>query len=151
VRDLRSFGPESAEWAEVLQLDLQEMQYPWTESMWRELNFKNNRLFIIQDGQQVVGFALYQLSPLENLAHLLKIVVHPVQRGTGCAPKFFAEQVAKLRSEQCTRIYLEVSAKNETAVGFYRKLGFSLLRRIPGFYQDGAEAFTMEMGINSSI
>ena len=137
------FGPQSAEWSQVLALDLQFMPQPWSETQWRELNSHDRVCLLIED-EALVGFALHRLSPWEGLAHLFKITLHPDHRGGGKAQKFWLEQEDYLRTEKIARVFLEVAVSNTTAAGFYRKLGFQILRRIPGFYSNGDEAFSME-------
>jgi ribosomal-protein-alanine N-acetyltransferase len=45
-----------------------------------------------------------------------------------------------MKTDEC---YLEVRETNETAIELYEKLGFSLARRVPHYYADGAEALVM--------
>lgn len=151
MRVERAFTPASREFQAVLQLDESEMQHPWSALQWSQLDDKHDVVFLLHEGDALVGFALYRLSPLEELAHLLKVVVTPAKRGSGLALEFFGDQEAWLRSEQIKRIYLEVAASNERALGLYRKLGFLKLRRIPHFYHDGQDAWTMEKALASSI
>lgn len=144
MRLLRGLTPESPEWWAVLSLDLQEMPRPWTATQWLDLSEDQDRIAVHEEDREIQGFALYRLSPLEDLAHLLKIAIRPQFRGTGLAQRMMQEQVNWLRSEKIQRIYLEVSTENLAAVGFYRKLGFLPLRRVPRFYSDGQDAWTME-------
>jgi ribosomal protein S18 acetylase RimI-like enzyme len=127
-------------------LDVLGEQFPWTLSQWQLLKFQNEKIFYQQDSK-LVAFALYQLSPLEELAHLLKIVVVPELRGSGIAELFMRDQVATLRGAGFRRVYLEVALSNVVAQSFYKRLGFVELRRIKGYYQDGQMALTMELAI----
>lgn len=148
---IKGFERSSEYWQTVLTLDENEMQYPWSIDQWNDLDNDLDILFVELNEDEVVGFALYRLSPLEKLAHLLKIVLSPNYRGQGLSQAFFAEQTKWLRNEQFERIFLEVSTANERANGLYRKLGFQILRRVSKFYQDGADAWTMEKHLESSI
>jgi ribosomal protein S18 acetylase RimI-like enzyme len=127
-------------------LDVLGEQFPWTLSQWQLLKFQNEKIFYQQDSK-LAAFALYQLSPLEELAHLLKIVVVPESRGSGLAKVFMRDHLAMLRSEGFRRVYLEVALSNVVAQSFYKRLGFIELRRIKGYYQDGQTAVTMELAI----
>ena len=151
MKIIKGFDRTSEHWQQVLGLDEKEMQYPWNFDQWNSLNKDLDVLFLLQENEDVKGFALYRLSPLEQLAHLLKIVLIPSSRGSGQAAIFMARHEDYLRNEQFERVYLEVSTTNERAVNFYRKLGFQVLRRIPRFYQDGADAWTMEKLLESSV
>jgi ribosomal-protein-alanine N-acetyltransferase len=43
----------------------------------------------------------------------------------------------------CGDVFLEVRISNVAAVGFYRKLGFEVERRIRHYYADGEAAYVM--------
>lgn len=150
MKVLRDFGPHSSEWQSVLALD-EHMPWPWKADQWAHLDPKLDVVFLAETGNTVTGLALYRLSPLEELAHLLKVVVNPVFRRQGQAERFCLDQLTWLRGEQMKRVYLEVACDNEAALALYHKLGFNKLRRVQGFYQDGADAWTMEKALQSSI
>lgn len=151
MKVIRDFASSSVYWSQVISLDQNEMQYPWKPDQWKNLDGNLDVLFLKLNQQDLIGFALYKLSPIENLAHLLKVVQAPSNRGSGLAKKFFAEQETWLCAEHYERIYLEVSTSNVAATKFYQKLGFQTLRRVSHFYQDGEDAWTMEKRLESSI
>ncbi|MFP5491536.1 MAG: GNAT family N-acetyltransferase [Bacteriovoracia bacterium] len=140
-----AWSKDSAAFKSVVDLDAEFMNYPWNEAEW-ELLDSSKKLFLWED-EAVFGFALYQLSPLEELAHLLKIVVHPSIRGSIESSEFWQAQVSALKSLGLKTIYLEVAVENERAQRFYRKMGAQLLRRVKGFYRDGSDALTMSVAI----
>jgi len=119
------------------------MTYPWSEKQWKSIEEKNYALYIAKSGP-ILAFALYQLSPAESLAHLLKIVVAPTQQGV-VSSSFFAMQKNSLSSLGLSRIYLEVSEKNLRAQQFYKKMGFELLRVAKNYYTDGSQALMMQL------
>jgi ribosomal protein S18 acetylase RimI-like enzyme len=49
---------------------------------------------------------------------------------------------------QITQIVLEVNARNEAAIEFYRKLGFKVTTTRPRYYSDGADALLMHLALN---
>lgn len=139
------WSKDSTSFKAVVDLDAEFMNYPWNEAEWGLLD--NSKKLFVWEEEAVFGFALYQLSPLEELAHLLKIVVHPSIRGSGESSKFWQAQVSALKSLGFKTIYLEVALENERAQRFYRKMGAQLLRRVKGFYRDGSDALTMSVAI----
>lgn len=143
LRAISQWTPDSAEFQAVTALDTQFINYPWKEADWL-LALSSKTLFVWEDSI-VRGFALYQLSPVEELAHLLKIVVHPSARENGGSREFWNQQVAALKERGLKRIYLEVAVDNLQAQRFYIKNGAKTLQRVKGFYQDGTDALTMEV------
>lgn len=131
----------------TLQLDHDLIHYPWNAQQWLETVEPRYAVFHWESEAQLQGFALYQLSELEKLAHLLKIAVIPAVRGKGVAQQFWDSQVATLRARGFERVFLEVATNNSAALGFYRKIGFRMLREVKGFYRDGQSAWTMELAI----
>lgn len=131
----------------TVQLDQDLMHYPWTEAQWLETFTSSFAVFHWPEDLTLKGFALYQLSPLDKLAHLLKIAMVPEVRGQGETQRFWESQIATLRTQGFERIYLEVATNNPAAAGFYRKMGFKMLREVKGFYKDGQNAWTMELAI----
>lgn len=131
----------------TVKLDQDFINYPWSKAQWLETFAPSFAVFHWSPGSVLQGFALYQLSSLEKLAHLLKIAVVPEARGQGVAQKFWESQITTLRTQGIERIYLEVATNNLAAAGFYRKMGFKMLREVKGFYKDGQNAWTMELAI----
>lgn len=131
----------------TVKLDQDFINYPWSQAQWLETFTPSFAVFHWPQGSTLQGFALYQLSPLEKLAHLLKIAVVPQVRGQGVAQKFWELQITTLRTQGFERIYLEVATNNPAAAGFYRKMGCKMLREVKGFYKDGQNAWTMELAI----
>lgn len=139
------WSKDSSSFKTVVELDAEFMNYPWNEAEWGVLD-SSKKLFLWED-EAIYGFALYQLSPLEELAHLLKIVVHPSKRGSSESTEFWQAQVSALKTMGMKTIYLEVAVENERAQRFYRKMGAQLLQRVKAFYRDGSDALTMSVAI----
>ncbi len=139
-------------WGEaVLALDAAHMPNPWTRAQWEGLKAPHDLLFELREGRELLGFALYRLSPWEKLGHLLKLVVRPESRQGGTAATFWAEQEVALREMGIQKIFLEVGTDNGQAQSFYQRRGCVLLRRVVGFYSNGGDAWIMERQLGSSI
>ena len=131
----------------TIELDQTAIHYPWNEQQWISTNSSSSLVLHWLDDQALRGFALYQLSPLEGLAHLLKIAMVPEARGKGEAGEFWQAQIMLLRAQSFERVYLEVAVSNEAAKRFYNKMGLKMLREVRSFYHDGQNAWTMELAI----
>lgn len=142
-----SWGPLHPLFQSTLKLDRDLIAYPWTSEQWEKAVLPPYEVFHLCEGDKLQGFALWHLSEIEKLAHLLKIAVTLELRSTGKSEDFWNRQIVTLRARGFDRVYLEVAANNGPAIGFYRKIGFRMLRKVKGFYKDGESAWTMELAI----
>jgi len=90
---------------------------------------------------KVVGYALAFHG--ETLAEIHSIAVKPAQRGRGVAFALLRRVIALLRRRGFETVSLNVRLENEAAIRLYRKLGFQRVRRVNGYYEDGAPAWRM--------
>jgi ribosomal-protein-alanine N-acetyltransferase len=67
----------------------------------------------------------------------------PEHRRAGIASELVKQALDALQEMKADECYLEVRETNETAIKLYEKLRFSLARRVPHYYADGAEALVM--------
>jgi ribosomal-protein-alanine N-acetyltransferase len=89
----------------------------------------------------VVGYAVSRLGG--DVADLHRIAVAPHLRRTGLGRALLDEVRRAARADGATRILLEVSAANTTALGFYAAEGFVEIDRRPRYYRDGADALVL--------
>ena len=57
--------------------------------------------------------------------------------------KLVAQAEEKLREEGCRTVLLETGVDNDSAIRFYKKHGYSVLRTLPRYYLDRLDAFLM--------
>jgi len=101
-------------------------------------------LVAIAEGR-IVGYALAFHS--KSRAEVDSIAVAPAQRGQGVAVALLKRVVGSLRRRGFGTISLNVRLENEAAIRLYRKLGFQRVRRVNGYYEDGAPAWRMRMSV----
>lgn len=112
---------------------------PWNFEQWKALaQEKDYFLLCSQD-----GFALYKLVALENLAHLLKIVILPQKRGKGLGLELLENSISKLSEFDYHNFYLEVEESNLAAQKIYKAVGFKPLHLVKNFYGQERHAWTM--------
>ncbi len=68
-------------------------------------------------------------------AHLLRIAAAPDRRRCGVGGDLLAWALDHARDAGCTTMTLEVAARNEPALGLYRRAGFAIIGRRPGYYR----------------
>jgi [ribosomal protein S18]-alanine N-acetyltransferase len=67
-------------------------------------------------------------------SEILSLGTHPDARGLGLARALVTAAGAEAHRRGAARMFLEVAADNETALGLYRKAGFVPTGRRPGYY-----------------
>jgi len=121
----------------------------WERDLFRDYLAQSARsVFLVAAiDRQVVGYALaFHSRAFHNKAsraEIHSIAVAPAERGQGVAVALLRRILALLRRRGFQTVSLNVRIENKTAIGLYRKLGFERVRRVNGYYEDGAPAWRM--------
>jgi [ribosomal protein S18]-alanine N-acetyltransferase len=95
-----------------------------------------------EPGERVLGFAVAQ--PFRKTGRILTLDVVPEARRHGLASRLMLECEERVRRRGCTEMYLETAVNNEAALKLYHKLGYRIIRTLPGYYHShGLDAFLM--------
>jgi len=92
------------------------------------------------DGE-VVGYAA-GLAQLDE-AQLLDVVVSPERRGQGIGTQLVSALLAAVAARGAQAVTLEVADDNAPALRLYRRAGFVVEGRRPGYYPDGRDALLL--------
>lgn len=76
-------------------------------------------------------------------AELVSIAIHPRARRMGAASLLLASAIRRLKRRRVERLTLMVKTGNEAARAFYARFGFRPVRRVVGYYEDGADGLAM--------
>ena len=98
-----------------------------------------DHLLVVED--DVVGFA-----SVRRDGYVLFLGVAPEHRGEGHGKRLVAAALQDHDSVSC-----HARASNESALSFYKHLGFDVERRITGYYEDGGDAYYLRLGDWSSL
>jgi len=96
-----------------------------------EIGYKSDEAFTIKDGKYFLDIRNYNLLIVDlsfGLSEVFKFIDYAKYNGAD-------------------RIYLEVSVKRLEAIKFYRKFGFKIVSKIDRYYNDGSDAYIMELHI----
>jgi [ribosomal protein S18]-alanine N-acetyltransferase len=86
----------------------------------------------------------YLLSCLRGAsAELVSVAVAPEDRAKGAASALLESLLRRLRRRGAVRLRLVVRVKNRAARALYERYGFQRIRRVPGYYEDGADGIAM--------
>ena len=55
----------------------------------------------------------------------------------------------RLRATPCRSVYLETAVDNLSALAFYKRHGYSLIKTVPGYYSNGMDAFVLQKDLLS--
>lgn len=111
---------------------------PWSEkSITSELENELALWLVALEGDTVAGYVGSQTVMDET--DMMNIAVHPDFRHQGIATGLVVDLIGalKLRGSHC--LTLEVRASNEPAKALYEKMGFRMVGRRPGYYQNPRE------------
>lgn len=90
----------------------------------------------------IAGYAIAQ--PLRKTGRIITLDILPGARRHGLGSKLVLACEDRLRERGCTEMYLETAVDNEAALKLYHKMGYTILRTLPGYYHaHGLDAFLM--------
>jgi [ribosomal protein S18]-alanine N-acetyltransferase len=95
----------------------------------------------VGSGARALGYALAEIQGPR--AELVSIAVDPVDRRAGAASVLLGSLLRRLRRRRIARLSLMVRAGNRGAQALYRKHDFRRVRRVPRYYEDGADGWLM--------
>jgi ribosomal protein S18 acetylase RimI-like enzyme len=101
-------------------------------------------LLVAAGRAEVLGYALVLFRQASAVARLYSIGVarQAARRGIGIALLAAAERAARRRNRSLMR--LEVQTGNARAIARYEKSGYRRIGRVPGYYNDGSDAYRYE-------
>ncbi|MFB6152667.1 MAG: GNAT family N-acetyltransferase [Halodesulfurarchaeum sp.] len=98
--------------------------------------YRRATVHVFLDGETLIGFAAARRD-----GYLLFLGVEPAYRGEGFGERLVASVVEEKGNVTC-----HARVSNENAVAFYEHLGFTVVRRIDNYYEDGADAYYLRLG-----
>ncbi|MFB6095894.1 MAG: GNAT family N-acetyltransferase [Haloferacaceae archaeon] len=103
--------------------------------------YRRSRSHLLFRDEELVGFASARRD-----GYILFLAVAPETRGEGFGRRLVAEVADEHRSVTC-----HARVTNERALEFYEHIGFSIVRRIDNYYEDGGDAYYLKLGEEDSI
>jgi len=105
--------------------------------------YKRSTVYLFADrtNDKLVGFAAVRRD-----GYILFLAVDEAYRGQGFGKRLVANVAEDYGSVTC-----HARTTNREALDFYRRLGFQVKRRIDNYYEDGGDAFYLQLGEDESI
>jgi len=105
--------------------------------------YTRSRVFLYRDETRgrLIGFATVRRD-----GYLLFLAVDEAYRDQG-----FGKRLVACVAEEFGRVTCHARTTNRNALDFYRSLGFEIARRIENYYEDGGDAYYLQLGEDASI
>jgi ribosomal-protein-alanine N-acetyltransferase len=84
-----------------------------------------------------------------NAGHVITIDVHEKVRRAGVGTILMDGVEKRLDQSGCGVVYLETAVNNRSAIAFYKRRGYSVLRIIPRYYEGKLDALLMGKKLRS--
>jgi [ribosomal protein S18]-alanine N-acetyltransferase len=98
---------------------------------------------LIESGRRILGFIVAQATR-RGVGHILTIDVPPSSRRFGVGSRLLTMAEDRLRAAPCHCVVLETAVDNSTALAFYKRHEYSVVKTIPRYYSNGVDAFVLE-------
>ena len=95
--------------------------------------------------QAVVGFIVAEGD--RGSGHVITIDVIGAVRRSGVGSLLLGAAENRLRAAQCHSVELETAVDNVSALSFYKRQGYSVIKTFPRYYSNGVDALVLEKAL----
>ncbi|WP_425493650.1 ribosomal protein S18-alanine N-acetyltransferase [Natronocalculus amylovorans] len=140
---------ERADLLAIHRIEKTVFEQPWPYSAFERFLDEKGFLVATINGA-VVGYVVSDLMANygRDIGHIKDIAVHPDAQGFGVGRKLVRRSLLSLFVDGAAVTKLEVREGNEKAKALYYSEGFSRIRRIPRYYDDGEAALVLTVDMN---
>lgn len=101
---------------------------------------------VAEKAHKIVGFII-GVKTISETAKILMLSVSESHRNQNIGSALLTRFLKEILNENVKHVELEVRTDNEKAIKFYEKHGFKITEKIPKFYQNGEDAYTMKRSL----
>ena len=98
---------------------------------------------IAKPAPSILGFIVAEASR-RGMGHIITIDVVPSARRFGVGSKLLAAAEERLQSEGVAQVFLEAAVDNKTALAFYKRHDYFVVKTVPRYYSNGLDAFVLQ-------
>jgi ribosomal-protein-alanine N-acetyltransferase len=102
-------------------------------------------LVAINDQEEIQGFIV---AHFRGSGHIITIDVAPGSRGSGVGSLLLRSAEDRMRAAGCGVVGLEAAVDNATALAFYKRHGYIVIRTWPRYYSNGVDALVLKKNLN---
>lgn len=116
----------------------------WSEAtFWSELAQANRYYLAVEDNSELIGYGGVAFNGAE--ADLQTLVIRPSHQRQGLANKLLEKLLAKTKTTNAKRVFLEVVFDNDSAIELYKKFKFEQIAIRQKYYPNGKAAIIMQL------
>ncbi|WP_221801820.1 GNAT family N-acetyltransferase/peptidase C39 family protein [Oceanobacter mangrovi] len=108
-------------------------------------------VLVAEEAGELLGYAIVMFRRGTWLARVYSLAVNPNARGKGVAKALMEASEQAARDQQCRFIRLEVSTRNEAALGLYKAMGYRHRLTLPEYYENGDDGWRMEKILHRNL
>lgn len=108
-------------------------------------------ILLLEHKEQVIGVSYLLWRSPNRAGRIYNIAIDPEVHGQGLGTILLKESELEAARRRCRQLLLEVRVDNEQAITFYKKYGYEIKRRLPGYYDDGAPGFKMVKNLDVKV
>ena len=123
----------TADLPEVLRIERQSYQLPWTEQIFRDCLKVGYHMLVLEDQGALSGFVIFSSAAGES--HILNLCIEPAGRRQGFAEALLTQAIATVIVAGASVMFLEVRVSNLAAIQLYEKMGFVEAGRRTNYYK----------------
>lgn len=112
---------------------------PWSAADYESLLPAEGTLCLVAEDEEDEGIGFVLARVMADEMEVLNLAVRPAQRRRGLGRRLAAEALARGRARGARQCWLEVRASNQSALEFYRALGFEQRARRRKYYREPEE------------
>ncbi len=101
-----------------------------------------------EPGPDILGFIVAEANR-RGVGHIITIDVRAVARRLGIASELLRTAEDRLRLAKCRTVRLETAIDNGSALAFYKRHQYDVVKTLPHYYATGADAFGLEKNLLS--
>lgn len=113
-------------------------------SMRRFIGAPNAAFLVAEHDGQVKGNLLMLTRRDTSVARIYSVIVSPIARGLGLGRELVVAAETEARRRACSAMVLEVRVDNTVARALYARLGYTLLKPLPGYYEDEGDGLRLQ-------
>ncbi len=147
---VRQFQPDDIK--QVVSINEKSLPENYPDQFFMGLYYHAPKAFLVAEYEgKIVGYIMCRVErgisgfgrmPVKK-GHIVSVAVLETLRHLGIGSALIKAGMEGMESYGASEFFLEVRKTNESAIGVYEKLGYSVRRVLRGYYRDGEDAYLM--------